>query len=83
LHSLLIVPKLAKQYKKLEKRDPVCCTSLRKKGREICIDPTQYKNLNYPLNDFKRVHVCAHFVLYFSVDEKARIVTLVRFENHE
>ena len=83
MYALLIIPKLAKQFRKLEKRDPVCCSALRKKVREICVDPSQYKNLNYPLNDFKRVHVCAHFVLYFLVDEKAKIVTLVEFEHHE
>jgi hypothetical protein len=36
-----------------------------KKLREICVDPGRYKNLNYPLQNLKLVHIGTHFVLLF------------------
>ncbi len=72
MYAFLIIPKLAKQFEKLEKRDPMCCNALRKKVREICVDPTKYKNLNHPLYDSKRVHVCTHFVFIFQLMKKQK-----------
>jgi YafQ family addiction module toxin component len=82
-YTKIISPKLQKTLKKLEKKDLACLIAIDKKVEEICIDPTLYKNLNYPLNAFKEVHICTHFVLYFSVDENEKTVTFEKFEHHK
>ncbi|WP_245528138.1 hypothetical protein [Methanocaldococcus vulcanius] len=41
---------------------------------EIVQNPQHYKNLKYPLNDFKRVHTDKSFVLVFTVDENDKKV---------
>lgn len=54
-----------------------------KKADEICINPQHYKDLNYPLNKYKRVHIDSNLVLCFSVDEKEQTVTLVKLAHHK
>src|SRR4030043_343403 len=53
-----------------------------KKVEEITQDPHRYKNLRYPLNNWKRVHIDKHFVLTFSIDEKTKTVILEDYDHH-
>jgi YafQ family addiction module toxin component len=80
---LEITGKLSKELKKIEKKNKVLFDSVFKKADEICINPRHYKNLNYPLNKYKRVHIDSNFVLCFSVDEKTQTVTLVKLIHHD
>jgi YafQ family addiction module toxin component len=79
----LIKGKLSKELRKLSKKNNVLFEAVFKKADEICVNPQHYKNLNYPLNKYKRVHIDSNFVLCFSVDEKAQTVTLVKLAHHK
>ena len=83
MYKLLIRGKLSKELGKLNKKNHVLFEAIFKKADEICINPQHYKNLNYPLNKYKRVHIDSNFVLCFSVDEKAQTVTLVKLAHHK
>jgi YafQ family addiction module toxin component len=83
LYKLLVKGKLSKELKKLSKNNPVLFEAIFKKTDEICINPQHYKNFNYPLNRYKRVHIDSNFVLCFSVDEKEQTVTLVKLAHHK
>jgi YafQ family addiction module toxin component len=83
VYELLTKEKLQKELNKLEKRNPVHYNAVIKKLREICVDPGRYKNLNYPLQNLKRVHIGTHFVLLFSVDEATKTVTLEDLKHHD
>jgi YafQ family addiction module toxin component len=83
LYKLLIKGKLSKELKKLNKKNHVLFEAVFKKADEICINPQHYKNLNYPLNKYKRVHIDSNFVLCFSVDEKAKTVILVKLAHRK
>ena len=83
MYKLLIKGKLSKELKKLSKKNHILFEAIFKKADEICVNPQHYKNLNYPLNKYKRVHVDSNFVLCFSVDEKAQTVTLVKLAHHK
>jgi len=83
LYNLLIRGKLSKELRKLNKKNQVLFEAIFKKADEICVNPQHYKNLNYPLNKYKRVHIDSNFVLCFSVDEKAQTVTLVKLAHHK
>ena len=64
-------------------RDPKQAESIAKKSEEIVIDPNRYKNLRYPLNNWKRVHIDRHFVLTFSIDEETKTVILEDYDHHD
>ena len=83
MYKLLIRGKLSKELRKLNTKNHVLLEAIFKKADEICINPQHYKNLNYPLNKYKRVHIDSNFVLCFSVDEKAQTVTLVKLAHHK
>lgn len=83
MYKLLIRGQLSKDLRKLRKKNHVLFEAVFKKADEICINPQHYKNLNYPLNKYKRVHIDSNFVLCFSVDEKEQTVTLVKLAHHK
>jgi YafQ family addiction module toxin component len=83
LYKLLIRGKLSKELRKLNTKNHIRFDAIFKKANEICVNPQHYKNLNYPLNKYKRVHIDSNFVLCFSVDEKTQTVTLVKLVHHE
>ena len=83
MYKLLIREKLSKELRKLNKKNHILFEAIFKKADEICVNPQHYKNLNYPLNKYKRVHIDSNFVLCFSVDEKAQTVTLVKLAHHK
>jgi YafQ family addiction module toxin component len=83
LYKLLITDKLLKELTKLSKKDKVLYETVFKKADEICINPNHYKNLNSPLNKYKRVHVSTNFVLCFSVNEEEKTVTIVKLAHHD
>ncbi len=68
---------------KLKKKNILQFYAIFKKAEEIQIDPHRYKNLKYPLNNLKRVHIDSHFVLLYSVDEETKTITLENFIHHD
>lgn len=84
MHSYEIRPSLQKILSKLSKRDKSAYEQVLNKIEEIINAQSieHYKNLRYDLKDLKRVHV-GHFVLVFSFDKKANIITFEDFDHHD
>lgn len=82
-YHLEISPNLIKELGKLKKKNRALLVAINKKSEEIRLDPHRYKNLNYPLNDLKRVHIGTHFVLLFSVNEDTKSVRLEKISHHD
>jgi YafQ family addiction module toxin component len=83
MYNLDIRPSLKKKLVKLGIKDPKQALSIANKSEEIVIDPNRYKNLRYPLNNWKRVHIDRHFVLTFSIDEVTKTVILEDYDHHD
>ena len=83
MYSLSYKPELKKELTKLAKKNPKQIEIILKKVDEILVNPNRYKNLRAPLNQWKRVHIDKHFVLTFSIDEKAKTVTLEDYDHHD
>ena len=83
MYSLKIKPSLDRKLKKLVKKNRMQYEIIMKKAQEIVINPQHYKNLRAPLQHLKEVHIDAHFVLTFSVDENIKTVTLEDFDHHD
>lgn len=82
-YRLMIKPSLMKTFRKLTKRDPKQMEIILKKTAEVLKNPQHYKNLNAPLNMWKRVHIDSNFVLAYSVDERNKTVTLEDYDHHD
>ena len=70
-------------YKKLSKLDKKEFLNVSKKIGQIlnCDDINHYKNLEYGLSRYKRVHVNKHFVILFY--EKKNIVYFDNYLHHD
>lgn len=82
MYKLKIKPDAEKIFKKMMKREREQLKRINEKINEILQDPSNYKNLHWPLEDWKRVQI-GHFVLAFSVDEKTKTVTIEDYDNHD
>ncbi|AAM32376.1 type II toxin-antitoxin system RelE family toxin [Methanosarcina mazei] len=83
MYEIIISEKLSKKLIKLRKKNILQFNAIFKKAEEIQIDPQRYKNLRYPLNNLKRVHIDSHFVLLYSVDEETKTIILEDFIHHD
>ena len=83
MYNLKIDEALLKKLDKLAKKNKKQAEIILKKTDEILEDPHRYKNLRAPLNDWKRVHIDAHFVLVFSINENTKTVTLEDCDHHD
>ena len=70
-------------FHKLSKKNPKQLIIIEKRIQEITSNPYRYKNLRAPLQHLKRVHINKHFVLVFSIDEKAKTVIIEDYEHHD
>lgn len=73
MYSYELRTSLEKEFFKLAKKKPQLLVLINKKIIEIisCDTVSHYKNLKFPLQHLKRVHINKRsFVLVFSVDEK-------------
>ena len=83
MYSLDIKPSLKKKLIKLAKKKPKQAEIIARKSEEIIKNPHRYKNLRTPLQKWKRVHVDAHFILTFSIDENRKVVILEDYDHHD
>ncbi len=83
MYTLAVRDGLDKTLRKLSKKNPKQLEIIFKKAEEILKQPQHYKNLRAPLQHWKRVHIDASFVLAFSVDELAKVVTLEDYDHHD
>jgi len=85
MRSFEIEKKLHVHLKKLSKKDKNKYNILWKKINEIIniADIEHYKNLRFPMNNFKRVHIGKSFVLIFKYDKTTNKVLFYNLENHD
>jgi len=83
MYIIDIRPSLKKKLIKLALKSPKQAEIIAKKSEEIVLDPHRYKNLRWPLNHWKRVHIDKHYILTFSIDEKTKIITLEDYNHHD
>ena len=43
----------------------------------VKFNPNHFKNLNFPLNEYKRVHVNKSYVILFKVDETKKLLNFI------
>ena len=82
MYNLKVKFRLDKKFKKMMKRERNQLEMINSKVKEIRRDPHHYKNLHWPLEDWKRVQI-GHFVLVFSIDENTKTVTLEDYDHHD
>ena len=77
--------KLHEVLKKLFKKDKKMYNAVRKKITEIVnsSNAEHYKNLKFPMNEFKRVHVDKSFVLIFKFDKKIDKMMFYDLNHHD
>ncbi|MFH1065889.1 MAG: addiction module toxin RelE [Nanoarchaeota archaeon] len=76
---------LKKTLRKLERKDKETYEAVLKKIDEIicCEDVNHYKNLKYPLQAFKRVHINGPFVMVFAYIESKDTVVFCKLKHHD
>ena len=74
---------LKKKLRKLAKKDPVMWNAVYKKVKELktCEDPNSYKNLESPLQPFKRIHITGSYILIFKYDQEQDLIKLYDFDH--
>ena len=79
-----IEEKLKKKLTIVFKKDPRRYKIILKKIEEIitCGNIDHYKNLRKPLQNFKRVHIDAHFVLVFKYEKNRDVLYFYDFDHH-
>ncbi len=77
--------KLKKKLSIVFKKDPRRYKILMNKIEEIISSDTidHYKNLRKPLQNFKRIHIDAHFVLVFKYEKNEDAVYFYDFDHHD
>lgn len=85
MRSFDIEIKLHQILKKLFKKDKLRYEIIWKKINEIinCSDIEHYKNLKYPMQQFKRVYIDNSFVLVFKYDKTNNKVLFYDLEHHD
>ncbi len=73
---------LDKIFSKLAKRGPPQFNALKKKIKQILIEPHRFKPLSASMKNTRRVHIHKSFVLAFKIDEKEKIVELLDYNHH-
>jgi YafQ family addiction module toxin component len=82
LYSLEIEEEVSKTFKKLLKKDRVQLEAVNKKIEQILTDPYQFKQLRYPLEGFRRVHI-GSFVLIYRIIESPSTVQIIKYTHHD
>lgn len=69
-----LIQKNKKQYLAFKKKA---------KAVTLCDNVDHFKNLRYPLQKYKRVHINKSFVLIFSVDKNKKHIVFEDLEHHD
>jgi YafQ family addiction module toxin component len=77
--------KLKKKLSIVLKKDPRRYKILVKKIEEIIVSDNidHYKNLRNPLQNFKRIHIDAYFVLVFKYEKNEDVIYFYDFDHHD
>ena len=85
MHNFYFEEKLRKKISIVFKKDPRRYKILMKKIEEIIKNEKidHYKNLRKPLQNFKRIHIDAHFVLVFNYNKNKDSIYFYDFDHHD
>lgn len=83
MYALKVSESLDKKLKKLKKKNKMQLILINKKIPEIKENPYHFKPLRNEMKLIRRVHIDAHFVLTFTIDEINKEVKLLDFDHHD
>jgi YafQ family addiction module toxin component len=83
MYSYELRKSVEKIFFKLAKKNPAQMEMIYKKIEEIIQNPQHYKNLQYPLQHLKRVHIDKSFVMVFAIDESRKTVIIEDYGHHD
>ena len=83
MYSLEVKQSCQKEIKKLCSKNSVLGKALKKKIKEILVNPNHYKPLKHDLAGERRVHLLNCFVLKFEINEVNKVVTLIFLGHHD
>lgn len=83
MYNIKIRESLDKTFEKLSKKDKKQMEIILRKIAEVIQNPQHYKNLRFPLQHLKRVHIGKSHVLTFSVDERTKTVIFEDYDHHD
>ena len=83
MYSYELRKSVEKIFFKLAKKNPAQMEMIYKKIEEIIQNPQHYKNLRYPLQHLKRVHIDKSFVMVFAIDESRKTVIIEDYGHHD
>jgi len=81
MYDYVLRKSLEKKFLKIAKKNKNHLIIIKKKILEIIQDPHHYKNLKFPMQEFRRVHIAS--VLVFSIDEKKKLVIFEDCDNYD
>jgi mRNA-degrading endonuclease RelE of RelBE toxin-antitoxin system len=78
---------LEKKINKIRIKNKPQALILKKKMQEIILSDQytieHYKNLKFPMQNQKRVHIDSSFVLTFEFDQNKKLISFVDFDHHD
>ncbi len=84
MYDLEINPALDKILRKLSKRNPKQILIIDKKLTGVRENPLHdYKNLRYPLQEYKRIHIDRNFVLLFRINHSEKKIIAYMYAHHD
>lgn len=82
-YELEISKKIKKIFNKIKKKNRPLAEILKKKIKQILLDPNQFKPLRGNMAGVRRVHIGKSFVLIYEILENKKIVRLIDFNHHD
>lgn len=82
-YRLEISENLQRIFDKIRKKDNLLSGILKKKIKQILLNPRQFKPLRGNMAGIRRVHIGKSFVLIYEIIENKKIVRLLDFDHHD
>lgn len=85
MYFIDVQPKFKKKVKKVkdsQKRENIW-NKVKEVANTLENNPNHYKNLHFPLQKYKRVHVNGSYVMLFIVDEANKTVIFHNYTHHD
>ena len=70
-------------FAKMARREKHNLEIIYKKLEEVCENPEQFKPLNAPMQNLRRVHILKSFVITYSIDEGTHTVWIEDYDHHD
>ncbi|RLG18639.1 type II toxin-antitoxin system RelE/ParE family toxin [Candidatus Micrarchaeota archaeon] len=83
MYSLEVERSCEAVIRKRCKKNKVLREALEKKIKQVLVNPHAFKPLRAPLENTWRVHILGSFVLIYDIDEKRKVVRLLKFAHHD